>query len=289
MLYQLIDLSWTMYRSYHSLGHLTSTINGVTKPTGHIYGALADVERALKRGAKVILCLDGRPKGKSLNPQYKAGRAKPEYNILQDRDVAVQAALQHPNVRAAYNENMEADEIIASLARLYESKGHQVEILSGDDDLLQTLTDNISIVRGPEEKDHITLVSYAKDDKFERKYHHTPPHQLPKYRALVGDKSDNLRGIDRIPRDLVVRLVPVIDYKNTQALISSVQNLVVKESHRKYIDQIIEEAQRLCINHEIMNLNKPHPEIMNYKPVEKDLTEYRLTRWANFLKEGEQC
>lgn len=284
MLYQLIDLSWTMYRSYHSLGHLTVTINGVTRPTGHIYGALTDVERALKRGAKVVICLDGKPSGKSLNPQYKAGRARPDYNILQDKDVVIQAALQHPWVRAAHNENLEADEVIAALARMYESRGDIVEILSGDDDLLQTLTPNISIRRGTEEKDVITLERYLTDEKLEKKYHKTQPRNLPKYRALVGDKSDNLRGIERIPRDLAIRLVQVMDYSSPETIRRSVQGLLVKESHRKYIDMIQQEAERLHINYRIMNLNKPY-KVEKYVPKQTDITKYKLTRWKKFLEE----
>lgn len=286
MYYQLIDLSWTMYRSYYTLGHLTIEKNGMTKPTGHIFGALTDVERALRRGYKVILCLDGAPQGKLLNSSYKAGRQKLSYNIMQDRDTIISLALMHPLVRAAHNPSLEADEIMAELSRRYSSKGDKVEILSGDDDLLQTLSDSVRIRRGPTDKDVITVKSYMESEHFIKKYHKVAPKDLPKYRAIVGDKSDNLRGIERIPRELVVYLISRVSLTDPDLLRSQLGTLSFKPSQLKYVQSLYDDAETICTNYRIMNLSK-HYTVYSYKPEEKvSPDEYKLTRWSNFLKEG---
>lgn len=282
-----VDLSWLLYRSYYSFSHLSAEINGFTKPTGHIFGVLSSIESILKRDPKayVYLCEDGRAPGKALNPHYKEGRQSLDYNIKQDTELIESLAVLHPQVFVAYNNEAEADHLMYSLARKFSPKNHTV-IFSGDDDLLQTLGENVTILRSQNKgKDEfITLDDYMDpSSRLYSKYHGVIPQYLPTYRALVGDHSDNLPGIPRIPRDLVLELCSTIHLDDP---VAPQYIPCSKRSHVKYTQQVCDEWSRLHTNYLIMKLNTVPIHQRTFTRDVSKLETYKLSKWTTFLRES---
>jgi len=218
----LMDLSWHMTRSYHAFRELKYNVSGVPRCTGHIYGVLNTISNVRKKypGAVIVLCADGKPVERQeilgeIGLKYKDGREKPEYNIYQDFENLVRMAFLTPGVYFAKHDERESDDIMFSLAKIIEKENGDafIFIYSGDDDMLQTITDRTCVVRELNGKgfniiDDSTLV---KDDKFLEKYKGCIAKELPIYRAIIGDKSDGLPGVERFPKKFAAELAKRCD------------------------------------------------------------------------------
>ena len=97
----------------------------------------------------------------------------------------------------------EADDVIGSLCAWAYESGHAVTILSSDKDLMQLVTDTVSLVR-PLDKEHTTFGPAEVKAKLG-----IDPHLVPQWLALAGDASDNYKpyqGIgDKRAIDLIKR------------------------------------------------------------------------------------
>src|SRR5207244_307852 len=88
-------------------------------------------------------------------------------------------------------EGFEADDVIGTLARIAEERGHSVTIVSGDLDCLQLVTESVEALvprRG------ITDTFLYGPDQVRQRYGFEPP-QLIDFKALRGDTSDNIPGV----------------------------------------------------------------------------------------------
>jgi len=92
--------------------------------------------------------------------------------------------------RSLYDETVEADDLLGSLATAEEAAGGKALLLTGDRDMYQCATDNVTVLfvktgsRGAEEVDPAEV---------KRRYGITPA-QVPDFIALRGDPSDGLPG-----------------------------------------------------------------------------------------------
>lgn len=164
-------------------------------------GELAAVRESV---AHVILCLDTPPydRRKAIYPDYKGNRTPPEA-----AEKAQKRRLYDECKRLGYQMarvvGEEADDVIATLARVYGEQCPDVRLVGADKDLAQCVTDNVrqmvpaigerpSELRGPER----VLEKFG-----------VHPYQIPLYLALVGDKSDNVPGVPGIGPVKAVALI----------------------------------------------------------------------------------
>jgi DNA polymerase-1 len=89
---------------------------------------------------------------------------------------------------------VEADDFACAYAKAAEKEGMKVTIVSGDRDLLQLVTDNIRV--SVPHKGY-QAAEYLGPAEVKKKYGVTPE-QIPSYKGLVGDSSDNLPGVHGI-------------------------------------------------------------------------------------------
>ena len=210
----LLDYSWHLHRSYHTFKNLTAGPNGLGRPTGHIYGILSTLQLLRTRypDSVIILCQDGVPVKRrelyeSKGLEYKSGRSELEFNFYQDIPTINGLAYLIPRVYLAYHPEQESDDCMYALAKQIESFSlAKIYIFSGDNDLLQSISDNImvfrnfnSITKNPNIIDNTYLKT---DDKMISKFYETDSYHLPYFRAIVGDSSDSMRGIPRFPKRL---------------------------------------------------------------------------------------
>lgn len=297
----LMDLSWHLYRSYYSFGNFTAKLStGFNKPTGHIYGVLRTLMQIKQSNpnAVVIFCVDGYPKDriellKQLNAGYKEGRSSLEYNIYQDVDILLDFCRCTPNTYSAYNPYKESDDLMYSLSKHLEDD-NTVYVFSGDNDLLQAITENTSVVRQlVENKPVLINEQYLKDnDRMHTLFRGCPPKHLPIYRALVGDKSDGITGIPRLPKVLASHLAIKCDGDITklQDPMSLIEDFKLTKSHIKYLDLIKKEYNRILINYKVMKLSKDIEFEIISDCLDRDntylmLTELHLNSYRKFLYE----
>jgi len=184
----LIDGNSYAYRAFYAIPRLT---NHEGKPTNAVYGFAVFLHRLFKEhaGDDVVVAFD--PRGPTARhkvfAEYKAHR-KP----MPD-DLVSQIPLLHELVRAhglplVMLEGHEADDALATLARLGLEAGRTVRIYSGDKDILQLVGPRLKVVVPRQEA--VEMDAAAVQAKWG-----VPPDRIVDLLALMGDESDNLPGV----------------------------------------------------------------------------------------------
>lgn len=154
-----------------------------------------------------------------LQDDYKEGR-KPL-----DEDMKVQLPLLKNLLNfLGYNviirEGVEADDTIASIARLVQRHGHEAVVLSSDKDLFQILSRNIRMMRPI--KNGISGAELYDEHSFVEEFGF-PPSSMPDYLALYGDKIDNIHGVRGIGDVRAKRLLA--EYSTIESIYANLDQL----------------------------------------------------------------
>ncbi|HYC57526.1 MAG TPA: DNA polymerase I [Candidatus Binatia bacterium] len=186
----LLDTSYFIFRAYHALPPL-STAKGL--PTNAVHGVATTLEKLIREQKPCLMgcCFDTTRDTfrQTLYPEYKANRLAPDEN-LQVQFPYVRRLIAALQIPVLDREGFEADDILASLARRYEEAGYDVILVTADKDLMQCVTDSISLL-DPMREGRITEKEVI--EKFG-----VPPLAVPDVLGLMGDSSDNIPGIKGI-------------------------------------------------------------------------------------------
>jgi DNA polymerase-1 len=192
----LIDGHGLAYRAFHGMRLSLTTTRG--EPTNAVFGFTLMLLAVLNRFRpdQIVMTFDvGRTFRHDLSADYKATRAPmpPELRQQMDRIRQLVAAFAIP-IREV--KGFEADDVLGSLATRAAAEGFLVRIITGDSDLLQLVTDAIHVVTPGANNSFSELREYDVAAVRER-YGFDPP-LVADYKALVGDKSDNIAGVEGI-------------------------------------------------------------------------------------------
>ncbi|MFZ1029167.1 MAG: DNA polymerase I [Limnoraphis robusta] len=136
---------------------------------------------------------------------YKANRSETPEDFIEDIH-HLQEVLEGLNVPIVTAAGYEADDVIGTLAKQGLEAGYFVKILSGDQDLFQLIDgdEKISVLHLSPGKGNQTTEFRAENvvEKLKIK-----PSQLIDYKALCGDKSDNIPGVRGIGEKTAVQLL----------------------------------------------------------------------------------
>lgn len=189
----LIDANSLIHRAFHALPPLTSRDG---KPAGALYG-LANTLLKILRDEKpdYAAAAFDTPEvtfRKEMFEKYKAHRPKaPDeltYQIIRAHEIF--GALGIPTLEKP---GFEADDILGTLAeRFGGEKNLKMIILTGDLDTLQLVNNEKIVVLAP--KQGVTEMTRYNEDKVVERFG-LRPDQLPDYKGLVGDPSDNIPGV----------------------------------------------------------------------------------------------
>ena len=185
----LIDGSAYLYRAYHALPPLTAP-NG--EPSGALFGVFNMLRATLKQApAHLAFVLDasGPTFRDALDPAYKAQRPPMPDDLRAQVAPLIElvTALGIPLLRV---EGVEADDVIGTLALQGLAAGMQVEISSGDKDFAQLVRPGLALVNGMSgsrlDSDAAVIAKFG-----------VPPAGIVDYLALMGDKVDNIPGVEK--------------------------------------------------------------------------------------------
>lgn len=201
----LVDGSSYLYRAYHAFPPLT---NSAGEPTGAMYGVLNMLKSLLLQykptHAAVVFDAKGKTFRDELFEEYKSHRP-PMPDDLRSQIEPLHQMVKAMGWPVLVISGVEADDVIGTLAREADQQGRPVLISTGDKDMAQLVTSNITLINtmnnsilGPEE---VT-------DKYG-----IPPELIIDYLALMGDSSDNIPG------------VPGVGEKTAQALLQGLGSM----------------------------------------------------------------
>ena len=192
----LVDGNSLMFRAYYATsytGNLMQNKKGLY--TNALFGFSNMMQKVLERADYLFVAFDkGKKTFRHLEyTDYKGGR-KALPDELRVQIPYIKKYLDVLNVKHDETYDFEADDLIASFAQFAVDRGYEVEVISGDKDLLQLVSDKITVYMtksGVKELDEYNI------SNFKEKMNITPS-QVVDYKGLVGDTSDNLPGIKGI-------------------------------------------------------------------------------------------
>ncbi len=226
----LVDGSSYIYRAYHALPPL-STSTG--QPTGAVRGVTTMVMRILEdhpdSPVGMIFDAKGSTFRHDMYDQYKANRP-PMPDDLRPQIQPIYDICEALGLKIFVVDNVEADDVIGTLATQAEAQGIKTVVSTGDKDLAQLVTKNIRLVN--------TMSNEVLDEAGVMKKFGVKPNQIIDYLALVGDTSDNIPGVQKVgPKTAVNWLTK---YETVENIIANADEITGKvgEYLREGIEQL---------------------------------------------------
>lgn len=133
--------------------------------------------------------------------EYKANRSESPAEFTGQVPL-LQECLAAMNVTVLTKEDVEADDILATLATRGAAEGFDVLVCSGDRDTIQLVTDDVTLLY-PSVQGVSQLKRYTPDAVVDK--YGLPPAQYPDIAALVGETSDNLPGVPKVGEKTAVK------------------------------------------------------------------------------------
>jgi DNA polymerase-1 len=257
----LIDAHSLIYRAFFALPPMSTSDGQVTNA---VYGFTSMLAIVLaSRPEYAVAAFDvGAPTFRSKEyVEYKAGRRAMPDDLRPQLD-KVREVLESFSIPIYGIEGFEADDVIGTLSRIAEERGHSVTIVSGDLDCLQLVSESVEALvprRG------ITDTFVYGPDQVRQRYGFEPA-QLIDFKALRGDTSDNIPGVPGVGDKTAAKLVQ--DFGTVEAMLERVDELPegrLKTSLKANADQI--------------RLGKRMVTIVRDVPVELELERARWTRY----------
>ncbi len=202
----LIDGHALAYRMYFALtaggGGSQRWQTSKGEPTAGIYGFARELMRILEQEKPEYLAVAfdvGKTFRDELFPAYKGTREKMP-DDLRPQIERIREMVDAFNIPRLEMEGFEADDVLGSVARIAAEQGLGVKIITGDRDLLQLVDKRTTVYLAGDNQ------NYIKDEDVVRKLG-IPPKQVVDYKAIVGDKSDNIPGVAGVGEKTAIALL----------------------------------------------------------------------------------
>ncbi len=197
----IIDSNALLHRSFHALPPLM-TKSG--QETGAVYGFLLTLFKAINdlKAGYIVACFDTKAPTfrKEMFADYKAQRPATPTGIVSQIPVAKEV-LEALSIPVFAKEGFEADDLIATICA--KNPDMEIYIVSGDMDNTQLVNENIKVYTlGKSIKE---TVIYDIDKVKER--FGVEPSQMVDFKALTGDPSDNIPGVEGIGKKTAAEII----------------------------------------------------------------------------------
>jgi DNA polymerase-1 len=228
----LLDGHALAYRAYYALtrGSSSAFTTHAGEPTAGVFGFTSILLRLLEQDHPDYLAVTfdtGKTFRDKLFPEYKATRAKMPDDLRPQME-RIRQIVDAFNIPRLEMEGYEADDLLGSLSHHLASEGYGVKIITGDRDLLQLVDDRI-LVNLPGKSLADARDFFAKDVV---EMLGVKPEQVVDYKALVGDKSDNIPGVIGIGEKTAASLL--LKYETLDSIYSHLDEIA--ESTRKKLE-----------------------------------------------------
>lgn len=219
----LLDGNSLSYRAFYAMPALK---NKKGLYTNSVYGFTLMLERILE-DTKPKYALVAFDKGKETfrhksYEAYKGTRDKTPTELVEQFGY-VRELIESYGIKYEEHLDYEADDIIGSYAKIAEKAGLEVIIVSGDKDLTQLASDNITVYYT---KRGVTEIDYYTPEFINEKYGLTPQ-QIIDMKGLMGDKSDNIPGIPGVGEKTAIKLLT--EYETVENVLENIDNISGKK------------------------------------------------------------
>ncbi|TWG90461.1 DNA polymerase I [Mesorhizobium sp. J18] len=259
----LVDGSGYIFRAYHALPPLARKSDGL--PVGAVSGFCNMLWKLLRDARNtdvgvtpthfaVIFDYSSKTFRNSLYPAYKANRTEPPEDLIPQFGLIRQATRAF-DLPCLEMEGFEADDLIATYARLACEAGGDTTIISSDKDLMQLVGPTVSMYDPMKDRE-------IREPEVIEKWG-VPPEKMIDLQALTGDSIDNVPGVPGIGPKTAAQLLE--EYGDLDTLLARAGE--IKQNKRR--ETIIANAENARISRELVRLK-------NDVPLETGLDELEL-------------
>jgi len=241
----LIDGSGFLFRAYHGIPRMYRA-DGT--PVNAVYGFTTMLMKLLQDtdADHIAVIFDKARKTfrNDIYPDYKAHRPPPDDDLIPQFEL-VREATRAFNVACVDMEGFEADDLIATYARLAREAGADVTVVSSDKDLMQLVDDKVTMMDAMKNK------MIGPDQVLEK--FGVGPDKVIEVQALAGDSSDNVPGVPGIGIKTAALLIQ--EYGDLENLLAHAGE--IKQNKRR--ENLIEFADAARISKVLVTLRDDVP------------------------------
>ena len=244
----LVDGSGYIFRAYHALPPLTRKSDGL--PVGAVSGFCNMLWKLLSDARDtsigdppthfaVIFDYSSKTFRNDLYPEYKANRSAPPEDLVPQFSI-IRDATRAFDLPCIEMEGWEADDLIATYARLAREAGGEVTIVSSDKDLMQLVGDRVYMYDGMKDR-RIGIPEVI--EKWG-----VPPEKMIDLQALTGDSVDNVPGVPGIGPKTAAQLLE--QFGDLDTLLARASE--IKQDKRR--EAIIANAEKALLSRQLVRL-----------------------------------
>lgn len=246
----LIDGNSLSFRAFYALPLLQ---NKAGIHTNAVYGFARLLEKILKeeKPSHFLVAFDA---GKTTfrhetYQDYKGGRQKtpPE---LSEQFPYIRQLLEAYQIQSYELENYEADDIIGTLSREADEQGMQTIVITGDRDLTQLASQNVTIYYT---KKGITDVDHYTPEFISEKYNGLVPSQIIDLKGLMGDTSDNIPGVAGVGEKTALKLLH--QFNSVEGVYDNINEV----SGKKLKEKLQNSQEDALISKKLATINRNSP------------------------------
>ena len=280
----ILDSNSLLNRAFYALPPMS---NSKGMPTGAVYGftnmllkIINDVEPDYIAAAFDKSKITFRH---SFYPEYKAGRKKMPDELFAQFE-PVKKLLNAFGISIFELESFEADDLIGTISKMFESDNCDVIIYTGDKDALQLVSKYTNVIitkKGISDTDTYTVESLKERYGFD-------PSGIIELKGLMGDASDNIPGVPGVGEKTALKLLD--EYKNIENIYDNIDNISgkkLKENLVQYRDSAFLSKKLATINRQVpLNLKLEDMNIKGYntKEIVELFTEYEFKSLIDKIK-----
>ena len=249
----LVDGSGFIFRAFHAIPPLNRKSDGL--PVNAVSGFCNMLWKLLKDARNtdvgvtpthfaVIFDYSSKTFRNDLYDLYKANRSAPPDDLIPQFGL-IRHATRAFNLPCIEKEGFEADDLIATYSRLAEQAGADVTIVSSDKDLMQLVTQKVSMYDGMKDK------QISVPDVIEK--WGVPPEKMIDLQALTGDSTDNIPGIPGIGPKTAAQLLA--EYGDLDTLLARAEE--IKQVKRR--ENIVAGREMVLLSRQLVTLKTDTP------------------------------
>ncbi|MDR1693695.1 MAG: DNA polymerase I [Lactobacillaceae bacterium] len=246
----LIDGSGYIFRAFYALPPMTSPdgtpVNAVYGFTNMFFKLTSNIDCDYS-----LVLFDAKRKNfrNDIFPDYKANRAETPEDLIPQFPI-IRKAVTALNINHLEMEGYEADDLIATYAKIAKEQGLEVIVVSADKDLMQLI--------GPDVKYYDPMKDTYREEKDVIEKFGVGPDRVVDVQALMGDSSDNIPGVPGIGPKTASELIN--QYGSLEGLLDNLDD-IKQDKRRQTLKDNIENAR---ISYQLASLKTDVPVEKNF-------------------------
>ncbi|NOQ29885.1 MAG: DNA polymerase I [Helicobacteraceae bacterium] len=276
----VIDTFGFFFRSFYALPPLT---NRAGEPTGLLTGFLNFISTLHKDHSSeyIVFALDskGDTFRNEIDPNYKANRDAPPPELSVQLPIAIEW-IEKMGFKTLALSGFEADDVIATVAKLAKDENINVRVISHDKDLYQLIDDGKVVV-----VDAIKRKEMNEEECFTKYGIH--PNQFTDYQSILGDSADNVPGVKGIGKVGAQKLLS--EFNTLENIYANIE--IIKGANQK---KLIAEKEKAFMSRELVTLRSDVFEKLDFEefvmsdenpflPIYNELVKYEMNAQLRYL------